>query len=164
MRAIPSLIASLAIVTACGRLTTTPSTQAVQLQIGQAAMVAGSSVRVQFVRAADSRCPSDVVCITAGEAVVEIVFSGSGPAQTSTLRLGQKAVTATYGGLVFEATALDPYPSRQPALAQTVTLRVTASRAQSSTTRVARPLARTITVALSGRRAEPDARQQRGNR
>ena len=126
MRTIPLLIASLALVAACGRVTSTPSTQAVQLEIGHSAMVAGSSVRVQFVRAADSRCPSDVVCITAGEAVIEMVFSGSGPAQTSTLRLGLKAVTASYGGLVFEATALDPYPSRQPALTQVVTLRITA--------------------------------------
>ena len=126
MRAIPFLIASLALVAACGRVTSSPSIQAVQLEIGHAAMVAGSSVRVQFARAADSRCPSDVVCITAGEAVIEMVFSGSGATQTSTLRLGQKPVTATYGGLVFEATALDPYPSRQPTLTQVVTLRVTA--------------------------------------
>lgn len=111
---------------ACGRVTSSPSTQAVQLEIGHAAMVAGSSVRLQFVRAADSRCPSDVVCITAGEAVIEMVFSGSGPMQTSMLRLGQKPVTATYGGLVFEATALDPYPNGKPALTQVVTLRVTA--------------------------------------
>jgi hypothetical protein len=101
MRAIPSLIASVA-------------------------MVAGSSVRVQFVRAADSRCPSDIVCITAGEAVIEMVFSGSGPTQTAAVRIGQKPVTATYGGLVFEATALDPSPSRQPSLTQSVTIRVTA--------------------------------------
>lgn len=125
MRALPSLIASLAMVAACGRLTSTPATQAVQLELGQTAVVAGSSVRVQFVRAADSRCPSDVVCITAGEALIEMVFSGSGPTQTTTLRLGQKVVTATYGGLIFEATALNPYPSRQPSLTQTVTLRVT---------------------------------------
>ena len=126
MRAIRFLSASVTMVAACGRVTPSPSTQAVQLEIGHSAVVARSSVRVLFLRAADSRCPSGVVCITAGEAVIEMVFSGSGPTQTATLRLGQKPVTATYGGLVFEATALDPYPSRQPSLSQVVTLRVTA--------------------------------------
>ena len=129
MRTLGTLISTLTIVTACGRFASAPDvapSQSVQLQVEQAAIVAGSTVRVQFVRAADSRCPLDAVCITAGAAVIDLVLSGSGPTQAVTLRLGQKPMTATYGGLLFEATALDPYPSREPSLTQTLTLRITA--------------------------------------
>ena len=132
MRVLHSLIASVALVAACGHLASAPPAvvagQSVQLQNGQSAAVAGSTVQVQFVRAADSRCPADAVCITAGEAAIEMVLSGSGPTQTVTLRLrpSKTSVTATYGGLLFEATALDPYPTLQPSSTQTLTLRVTA--------------------------------------
>lgn len=130
MRMLRLFLCSLSIAGACGRPASAPlevaAGQSIQLRTEETASVAGTPVRVQFTRAADSRCPSDVVCITAGEAVIELVFSGSGATEGASLRLGQKPVTATYGGLVFEATALDPYPrSNQPSATQTLTLRVT---------------------------------------
>ena len=130
MRTLGTLISTLTFVAACGRLSSAPDVapaRSVQLQLEQTAMVAGSAVRVQFVRAADSRCPLGAVCITAGAAVIDLVLSGGGPSQAVTLQLGQKPVTAVYGGLLFEATALDPFPSsQQPRGAQTLTLRITA--------------------------------------
>lgn len=130
MRTLGTLISTLTIVAACGRFASAPEVspgQSVQLQVEQTAVVAGSTVRVQFIRAADSRCPTDAVCITAGAAVIDLVLSGSGPTQAVTLQLGQKPVTATYGGLLLEATALDPFPKlQQPRGAQTLTLRITA--------------------------------------
>lgn len=130
MRTLGTLISTLTIVAACGRFASAPAVspgQSVQLQVEQTAIVAGSTVRVQFIRAADSRCPLDAVCITAGAAVIDLVLSGSGPTQAVTLQLGPKPMTATYGGLLLEATALDPFPSlQQPRGAQTLTLRITA--------------------------------------
>ena len=126
MRTLRPLISTLIILAACGRFGAAPDVapgQSIQLQVEQTAIVAGSTGRVQFVRAADSRCPLDAVCITAGAAVIDLLLSGSGPAQVVTLRLGEKPMTATYGGLLFEATALDPYPSRQPSLTPLLTLR-----------------------------------------
>lgn len=130
MRTLGTLISTLTIVAACGRFASATEVspgQSVQLQVEQTAIVAGSTVRVQFIRAADSRCPVDAVCITAGAAVIDLMLSGSGPTQAVTLQLGPKPITATYGGLLLEATALDPFPSlRQARDAQTLTLRITA--------------------------------------
>ena len=84
MRTLPRLISTLIILSACGRFgaaTDVAPAQSIQLQVEETAGVAGSTVRVQFVRAADSRCPMDAVCITAGAAVIDLVLSGSGPAQ-----------------------------------------------------------------------------------
>ena len=57
-----------------------PLGQEFSLSVGHRALIAGEDLRIEFVDVvADSRCPSDVVCIWAGEVkcLVELVSSGS---------------------------------------------------------------------------------------
>ncbi|MEP7000803.1 MAG: hypothetical protein ABI969_10015, partial [bacterium] len=87
--------------------------QSFQLVEGQYARVSNTTVALQFVGANDSRCPSDVVCIAAGEAVIALAFNGAGADRTDTLKLVTKPNSTTYGGYLFEATDLLPYPKSQ---------------------------------------------------
>ena len=129
MRTCVSLVALLALLAACSRATSSPVEvipgQTTQLQERQSVRVSNSSVLVQFVGANDSRCPSDVVCVWAGEAAIALWFSGAGTERADTLRLGMKPTATTYGGYQFEATDLQPYPKSQAQSAtRTLTLRV----------------------------------------
>jgi hypothetical protein len=128
MRTSFPIVTLLVVVAACSRATSAPSDvspgQSIQLAEGDYARVSSSTILLQFVRANDSRCPSDVVCVSAGEALIAITFNGAGAERTDTLRL-MKPNTATYGGYVFEATDLQPYPKSQGQIpGRTLTLRV----------------------------------------
>ena len=111
---------------ACSRANPAPTEiadQQVTLASGESATIAGASVRVVGIQ--DSRCPSDVVCITAGDVVMIVAFSGSGDDRTDTLRLMAPPKASTYGGLVFQPLTVKPYPdTRAPATTKTVTLHV----------------------------------------
>ena len=125
----PILIASLALLGACARATSAPADvkagQSILLSEGQSARVSNSNVVVQFVAANDSRCPSDVVCVSAGEAVIALALSGAGASRTDTVRLVKQPSAVTYGGYVFDALDLQPYPRSQgPVPAKALTLRV----------------------------------------
>ena len=122
-------MASIALLTACSRATSAPADvkvgQSIQLAEGQSAMVSNTSVVVQFVSANDSRCPSDVVCVSAGEAVISLSLAGAAASRTDTVRLVKQPHVVTYGGFVFEATDLQPYPkSTGPVSTKTLTLRI----------------------------------------
>ena len=125
----PLLLASIALLAACSRATSAPAEvkagQSIQLAEGQSARVGNSTVTVQFVTANDSRCPSDVVCVSAGEAVISLALAGAGANRTETVRLVKQPSAVTYGGFVFEALDLQPYPrSTGPVSAKTLTLRI----------------------------------------
>lgn len=115
---------------ACARVASAPTDvgdQQVVLAAGESATVAVSTVRVVALQ--DSRCPSDVVCITAGDVVMVLAFSGAGDARTDTLRLVATPKTSTYGGLLFEPTTVIPYPdTRATGTTKTVTLHVSTAR------------------------------------
>ena len=88
-----------------------------------------SGVVVRAIAIQDSRCPSDVVCITAGDVVVVLDFSEAGKARTDTLRLNMPPRSTTYGGMLFQPTEVTPYPdTRVGASRKTLMLRVTAAR------------------------------------
>jgi hypothetical protein len=114
------------VMAACSRATTASpaiADQQVTLASGEAAIIAGASVRVVAIQ--DSRCPSDVVCITAGDVFMIFAFSGSGEARTDTLRLMATPKASTYGGLVFQPTTVLPYPdTRANGTTKAVTLHV----------------------------------------
>ena len=129
MRACCLLLVLLAPLSGCSRATSAPLDvvpgQSTQLAERQFARVSNSTVLVQFVGANDSRCPSDVVCVWAGEAAIALAFSGTGSERADTLHLGMKPTAVTYGGYLFEATALQPYPRSQgPNTPKQLTLRV----------------------------------------
>ena len=114
-------------ITACSRATSAPievsAGQSVQLAEGASASVA--AVRVRFAGANDSRCPSDVVCVTAGDAAIILELGGWGDPRTDTLFLARSPRSARYGAFRFEAVELVPYPvSQGPRSPKTLTLRV----------------------------------------
>jgi hypothetical protein len=127
-----STVLSLALtsaVVACARVASAPADvgdRLIVLAAGESATIAGATVRLVAVQ--DSRCPSDVVCITAGDVVMMFAFSGAGDARTDTLRLMSPPKSSTYGGLLFQPTTVAPYPgTRAAATTKTVTLRVNAA-------------------------------------
>ncbi len=102
--------------------------ETVRLTQRESAMVTTTLIKVEFIGATDSRCPSDVQCIQAGEAAIVVVFSGAGADRMDTLHLGPKPIFAVYGGYRFEAVALDPYPKSTGTSGDKVlSLRVTAA-------------------------------------
>jgi hypothetical protein len=128
MRTSLSIVTLLVLLAACSRATSGPSQvnpgQSIQLAEGEYAQVNDSPVTLQFVRANDSRCPSDVVCVSAGEALITLAFNGAGAEKTDTLRI-VKPKLASYGGYLFEASDLQPYPKSQGQIpGKTLTLRV----------------------------------------
>lgn len=97
----------------------------IEVAVGEAVSVRNSSARVLFVGASDSRCPSDVQCVTAGDATIVLAFSGDAGARTDSLYLVRQPRTLTYGGFRFEAADLQPYPrSTGTRPSPTLTLRV----------------------------------------
>ena len=83
------------------------------LAIGETAAVTGTDVRITFRAVVnDSRCPSDVQCVSAGNAAVGLQVR-QGPADTTFIlntTIGQR--TATQPGFIIELVALTPYPER----------------------------------------------------
>jgi hypothetical protein len=91
---------------------TVPLNQRVTLARGETVTTDGSSVRLQFVNVTgESRCPSDVVCIQAGDAVVHIhSIDGDGVADYE-LHAGDPGRAAeTERGLRVQLVDLQPYP------------------------------------------------------
>ena len=68
---------------------------------------------VRFDRIAeDSRCPEDVVCVTAGDAIAELRRVGEGGAvRVSVLGTFETPRQADLGGYVVEVIDLAPYPN-----------------------------------------------------
>ncbi|MEP6729026.1 MAG: hypothetical protein ABJE10_00245 [bacterium] len=99
---------------ACSRATTetrdVSAGQNVQLGVGESATVTPGAVRVQFAAVNDSRCPSDVVCIQAGDAMIILALSGAGADRTDTLYLVRQPRSVSYGGYRFDAVNVQPYP------------------------------------------------------
>ena len=107
--------ACLLLTTACDEKASTgptvPLNQEFTLAPGEAARVADSSVRIQFLRVSgDSRCPADAVCIQGGDALVHIRAGESG-ASDYELHTGDEARAAvTHAGLRIQLVNLQPYP------------------------------------------------------
>jgi hypothetical protein len=125
--AVPGLLAIM-LFAACAPLAGAPAQAAEQttsvslnqpftLKVGASASVGTGRVLVRFERVLkDSRCPADVQCIQAGEAVVQTRISRRGQEpETIDLSTNPRANTAEIGDNVLELTALDPVPlvSRQ---------------------------------------------------
>jgi hypothetical protein len=100
--------------------------ESVDLTLGQVARVQNSSVTVRFSGVDDSRCPLEVLCVTAGDAVITLLLSGAGSERWEVVHRVREPKAATYGGYRFEASALAPYPSTNaPGVPKTLTLRIT---------------------------------------
>ena len=60
--------------------------------------------------ASDSRCPVDVVCVTAGDAEIRLSVVGEGEDRTVSLHTMQEPRSATIGAVRLELTGLVPSP------------------------------------------------------
>ena len=115
---------------ACSRATSAPTEarvdHTVDLANGEAAQVEGTSIVVRFGGANDSRCPSDVVCVTAGDADITLLLSGAGAQKTDVVHLAREPRGTVYGGYRFDAAGLAPYPkSTAQGVDKTLTLKIT---------------------------------------
>jgi hypothetical protein len=141
MRVVPAAL-SLAFAAACmapsqpaGTGTVTPAIQVdvgreFEIAVGQDARVQGSNIVIRFRGVTnDSRCPSDVQCVWAGNAVVNLDLSGEGLSGAS-LNTTLEPKSVRYGGYAIGLVGLKPVPKSGtaiPALEYVATLRVSAT-------------------------------------
>ncbi len=91
-------------------------------------------VALEFVGVTgDSRCPGDAICITGGDAVVQVRASGDAGTAVLELHTGDLSrASVSYGGVRVALVELQPYPfSSLPPIVPSdyrITLQVTASR------------------------------------
>ena len=78
---------------------------------GQRVHVQSESFQLEFVGVqGDSRCPADVVCVWAGDAIVQVRVIDTAPAEYD-LHTGDAArTTAVHGRARIELVELQPYP------------------------------------------------------
>ena len=86
----------------------------VKVSPGQEVAVARTRLRIKFAAVEnDSRCPSDVTCVWAGNAAVKLELTGLGKAQSVTLntsKAGQFVSETVYQGYKVTLVDLSPYP------------------------------------------------------
>jgi hypothetical protein len=107
--------ACLLLTTACDEKAPTGPTvslnQEFTLAPGEAARVADSSVRIQFLRVSgDSRCPADALCIQGGDALVHIRAGDNGASEYELHTGDESRATVTHEGLRIQLVNLQPYP------------------------------------------------------
>jgi hypothetical protein len=100
---------------ACASSPTVPSVEPVRefaLAAGDAVLVSGTGLRVRFERVvSDSRCPADVLCIVAGEAVVAVTVTREGrPSESVSLRTPAAESRAVLGDWTLSLTKVEPHP------------------------------------------------------
>ena len=82
-----------------------------ELVPGKTVQLSGTGVRVTFLEVVnDSRCPVDVVCITAGDAEVRLAVVGEGEDRAVSLHTMQEPRSTTVGAVRLELTGLVPSP------------------------------------------------------
>ena len=81
------------------------------LEIGQSAVVQNEGIRIYFVNvSADSRCPSGVQCIWAGEAVINLEAEKGGQMKEVVLSFPGKPRYRLFEKYDLEITSIEPYP------------------------------------------------------
>ena len=81
------------------------------LEPGQTASLEGTPLSVRFLRVSgDSRCPSDVVCIQGGDAVVHVRAADGGSAEYELHTGDQARAVAAHTGFRIALERLQPYP------------------------------------------------------
>lgn len=86
--------------------------QPFELRVGQSATVAGEGLTVSFQGVpSDSRCPTGVQCVWAGNAVVQVVLSKDGKAFGAELNTNLDPTSVDYLNYNVALVSLAPYPS-----------------------------------------------------
>jgi hypothetical protein len=94
---------------------TVPVNQQFTLAPGEAASIEQTGVRVQFIRVmADSRCPADAVCISAGDASVHLrVFEATRSSDYDLHTANSQQSSVDHRGVRIVLVQLQPYPFSQ---------------------------------------------------
>jgi hypothetical protein len=112
------LLASCGVLNAKARPSVAPKTVRMNkeftLREGQRVPLKGTSLWIKFVVVeSDSRCPSDVNCVWAGNAAVQILANTGGRSKTLTLNTGRGGAFVgeiEYKGYRVKLVDLSPYP------------------------------------------------------
>lgn len=94
-----------------------PYAETVRLKLGQTRTLDGGTLTMALVKIADSRCPKNVVCVTAGKALIDVAVDTLGEAPATiqmTLLPGGAPLVYHYGPYRMEFADLTPYPSDPP--------------------------------------------------
>ncbi len=121
-------IAALAACVACAGAASGPKSaqvgEAFALLVGESAGVAQTSIVVRVASVSESRCPTDVVCVHAGDAAVALTFRGAGAERTDTLYLMREPRSVGYGSFRFALVDVQPVPrTSAPPSPKTATIR-----------------------------------------
>jgi hypothetical protein len=93
--------------------------QPFELRVGRSATVAGEGLTVSFQGVpSDSRCPTGVQCVWAGNAVVQVVLSKDGKALGAELNTNQAPTSVDYLNYNVALVSLAPYPSSGGSISQ----------------------------------------------
>lgn len=89
-----------------------PTGSGFDMIVGQEVQVQGTPLTIRFVGISeDSRCPSDVQCVWAGDAVARVVLSSQGTAGTeASLHTTLDPKSVTFAGYTVRLTAVKPVP------------------------------------------------------
>lgn len=123
---------------------TVPLGREFQLRVGDTAVVEGTGLSVRFEGvSSDSRCPSNAICVTLGDAVAVFVVTGAGETATVALHTepgdGQRA---RVGAWSLSLARLEPYPYAGSPITPSdyrAVLRVDSASASSGSTRAGAP-------------------------
>jgi hypothetical protein len=86
--------------------------QPFELRVGRSATVAGEGLTVSFQAVpSDSRCPTGVQCVWAGNAVVQVVLSKDGKAFGAELNTTLEPTSVDYLNYNVALVSLTPYPT-----------------------------------------------------
>lgn len=105
------ILAAGLLVSCASSLTQVASGPDFELEPGKTVQLSGTGVRVTFLEVVnDSRCPVDVVCVTAGDAEVRLSVVGEGEDRTVSLHVMREPRSITIGAVRLELTGLVPSP------------------------------------------------------
>ena len=81
------------------------------LKVEQEKVVPGTRIKVKFIELIeDSRCPTDVQCVWAGNAKIKLRFSKGSSEETVELNTFIKPKSVEFGGYKFSLMGLAPRP------------------------------------------------------
>jgi hypothetical protein len=89
-----------------------PINQQFTLAPGEAVVIDGTPLRVQFMRVlSDSRCPADALCIQVGDATVHVrVLEGTRTSDYDLHTANSQQSTIEHDGMRISLVQLQPYP------------------------------------------------------
>lgn len=91
---------------------------AFDLAVGQEAQIRGTPVTVRFISVSqDSRCPSDVQCVWAGDAQIRLALSSTAAESSeASIHTNLDPRAATFSGYQIRAVGLKPVPKSGQAI------------------------------------------------